>query len=261
MELRELALRVLDSPSLGGKLDGSGAPWTDANPGPAERRAAPARAETLRIVPGREARVPPAAGMPDPRQRVRILHAFANHELQAVELFAWALLAFPEAPPRFRRGLLGVLREEQGHVRLYLDRLAALGVSLGDFPVSAYFWSKVGSLDTPARFVSAMSLTFENANLDHAQAYASAARAAGDLESAALLDRILRDEIRHVRFGARWLARFKRPDETLWQAYRRNVDWPLRPALARGPEYDARARRAAGLDEEFVAGLAEADRP
>ena len=36
--------------------------------------------------------------MRDPAQRARILHALANHELQAIELFAWALLdQLPEA--------------------------------------------------------------------------------------------------------------------------------------------------------------------
>jgi len=30
-------------------------------------------------------------------QRALILHALANHELQAIELFAWALLAFTDA--------------------------------------------------------------------------------------------------------------------------------------------------------------------
>ena len=99
--------------------------------------------------------------MADPAQRVRILHGFANHELQAVELFAWAVLAFPDAPPEFRQGLWRILREEQRHTRMYMARLEAHGSRFGAFPVNAYFWGKVARLTTPSRFVCALSLTFE----------------------------------------------------------------------------------------------------
>jgi hypothetical protein len=51
-----------------------------------ERWDAPGRPAELAIAAGRDARVPPLAGMRDPRQRVRILHALANHELQAMNL-------------------------------------------------------------------------------------------------------------------------------------------------------------------------------
>ena len=64
--------------------------------------------------------MPPIAGMRDPAQRARILHALANHELQAIELFAWALLAFPDAPLAFRRGLVAILADEQRHLALYM---------------------------------------------------------------------------------------------------------------------------------------------
>jgi len=71
---------------------------------------------------------PPIAGMADPTQRARILHALANHELQAIELFAWAVLAFPAAPLAFRRGLVAILADEQRHFRLYEARLAAYAI-------------------------------------------------------------------------------------------------------------------------------------
>src|SRR4029079_5018404 len=87
------------------------------------RLAAPGRPATLQIVPGPAARVPPIAGMRDPAQRVRILHALANHELQAIELFAWALLAFPDAPIAFRRGLVAILAPESWHFVSRLQRL------------------------------------------------------------------------------------------------------------------------------------------
>ena len=61
-------------------------------PCPPLRLAAPGRPANLGIVPVKRGIVPPVAGMHDPAQRARILHALANHELQAIELFAWALL-------------------------------------------------------------------------------------------------------------------------------------------------------------------------
>jgi uncharacterized ferritin-like protein (DUF455 family) len=216
---------------------------------------APGRPENLTIVPGRNTRVPPIAGMRDPQQRARILHALANHELQAIELFAWALLAFPDAPAAFRRGLLAILAEEQHHFMLYAERLAAHDVTFGDHPVTGYFWHKLDHLATPLKFVCAMGLTYENANLDFAGDYARAARAAGDPATADALDRVHADEIRHVHFGWVWLRRLAGGTDP-WAAYVANVGPPLGPARARGITFDRDARRRAGLDDAFIEALA-----
>src|SRR5690606_4659271 len=166
----------------------------------------------------------------DPSQAGRVLHAFANHEMLAMELMALALLRFPDAPPAFRLGLAHTLLEEQEHLRLYLARLAALGVSLGDHPLSAFFWTHLRALRSPQELVAAMSLTLEQANLDHARAAADAFTAIGDHETAAVLERVLRDEIGHVAHGVRWLERWREPDESAWAAYRRWLPAPLTPA-------------------------------
>lgn len=258
--LRDAAWRIVTSPDLDDKLR---APARDLPDGERDVDAvpiAPARAPSLTIRPAHAARVPPLAGLADPSQRVRIVHALANHELQAAELFAWALLAFPDAPDDFRRGLLSILVDEQRHARLYVEQLAPHGVAFGDLPVSGYFWNKLAALSSPARFVSAMCLTFEAANLDHADAAARAARARGDDGLAAALDVVHRDEVRHVAFGWRWLSLFKRDDETMWDAWRAHTSWPLRPAAARGPSFDAAARRRAGFDEAFIERVASARR-
>ena len=258
MEVRDFCLHVVRSEGLDAKLAAPRGRLSDRRPGPALRAARPGRSEDLRIVPVSRAKVPGIEGMSDPAQRRRIVHAMANHELQAVELFAWALLAFPGAPAEFRRGLLRVLREEQMHVRLYLRRLESLGLRLGTYPVSGYFWNKVRRLETPAQFVCAMSLTFENANLDHTIDYARAAREARDEPTARILERIHRDEVGHVRFGLEWLERFDRAERrepghwSAAEAYLRHVTWPLRPAIARGRVFHAEGRRAAGLDEAFI---------
>jgi uncharacterized ferritin-like protein (DUF455 family) len=279
---REFAQRIVTSDSLAGKLapppELAGAAFED--PGPGVRIASPGRPANLPIVPGRQARVPPLAGMRDPQQRARILHALANHELQAIELFAWAVLAFPTAPIGFRRGLVAILADEQRHLALYLDRLAAHGVGFGDLPVTGHFWNKLDHLTGPCEFVCAMNLTFENANLDFAGDYAVAARAAGDPATAAALDQVHADEIGHVHFGWVWLRRLAggparsddpdglddpdRPDRgerwDPWQAYLAHIRPPLGPARARGARFDREARRRAGFDDAFIAAL-EASAP
>lgn len=260
MELRDFALGIVSADTLLGKLAPPPAGLTDRIPGPALRLSRPARPPTLRILPLSAAKVPKKRGMAEPAQRSRILHGLANHELQAVELFAWAILAFPGAEPEFRLGLLRQVAEEQRHAMLYMARMAASGAALGDYPVSGYFWSKVKDFTTPLRFICAMALTFENANLDHTVEYAEAARAAGDEATAALLHSIYADEVEHVRFGLSWLRRWKNDSQTMAEAYSQNVTWPLRPALARGKVFHVRGRKAAGMDEEFIRLLGAADR-
>jgi uncharacterized ferritin-like protein (DUF455 family) len=255
MEIRDFALTVVQTEDLGIKLRPASGVLTDEDPGPPLRLAGPGRPPGLGFQ--RRIEVPSIEGFKDPAQRPRILHALANHELQAAELFAWALLAFPDTPKDFRRGLLRVLDDEQRHTRMYIARLEDSGARFGDFPVNGYFWGKTESITSPLRFLCAMSLTFENANLDHTLDYAVAARNAGDLKTAAVIERVHLDEIEHVRLGWTWLQVFKEEDESAWDAYRSNLTWPLRPAKAQGKRFHREGREAAGLDAEFIRNLEE----
>jgi uncharacterized ferritin-like protein (DUF455 family) len=253
---RDYAVAILFADSLDAKL----APpprLDDERPGQPRRVDAPVRPAGLTISPAREVKVPPIAGMRDRSQRIRILHALANHELQAAELFAWALLAFPDAPAAFRRGLLNILADEQRHCRLYIDRLTELGARFGELPVTGHFWNQLGQVTTPLRFVCAMGLTFENANLDFAQDYAEAARDAGDDATARALDVVHRDEIRHVGFAWQWMLKLA-PGKPAWPTYLANIDKPLGPERARGKRFDRASRVAAGMDAQFIAALAAA---
>ncbi|MEM8929767.1 MAG: DUF455 family protein [Acidobacteriota bacterium] len=259
MRVHDFALRVVTTDDLATKLAPSESPLDDSDPGPRLRLAEPGRPVDLPIRPGRQVKVPRILGMGDPAQRARILHALANHELQAAELFAWALLAFPDAPSGFRRGLLAILDDEQRHTRMYIARLRAHGHEMGDFPVTGYFWNKVDGIVSPLHFVSAMSLTFENANLDHTAEYAEAARRAGDEKTAKVIDRIGEDEIEHVRFGWRWLRRLGVADADPWETWNAHLTWPLRPLRARGESFQTERRRAAGLDDAFIEKLRHAE--
>lgn len=251
MELRALATRVVTSENLELKLR-SEKNLTDDHPGEPVRLENPGRPENLPIQPGRSIKIPSIQGMHDPLQRARIIHALANHELQAAELFAWALLAFADAPAEFRRGLAEILDDEQRHTRMYIARVEACGYRFGDFPVSGYFWHKVPAIQTPLHFVSAMSLTFENANLDHTVEYAEAARQVGDVKTAQVIDAIGEDEVRHVRFGWQWLNHWKEDGADPWDTWNQNLEWPLRPIRAKGASFQREPRREAGLDEGFI---------
>ncbi|MBK9069418.1 MAG: DUF455 family protein [Myxococcales bacterium] len=253
-ELFAFAARVLQSDALADKL--APPPRSTASSGTPMRLAAPVRPATLQMVPAKLAKVPPPQGLTDPHQRVRILHALANHELQAVELFAWAMLAFADMPPAFHHGLRGILEDEQRHFRLYEARLADDGVAFGDLPVSGHFWNMLDELTTPARFLAVMGLTFENANLDFAQAYRAVALAKHMPALAEVFEIVHREEIAHVRFAYHWLQKLVPGDG--WDAYVANLPAPLTPVRARGKEFDVAARHAAGLDDAFIARLARA---
>jgi uncharacterized ferritin-like protein (DUF455 family) len=197
MELRELAERILFGTTLEDKLS-CPATITDHRPGAGiVAPDVPARpAELLFKSRGsRGGEFPGVHRLENESERGRLLHFFANHELLATELMALALLRFPDAPAAFRRGLLQTLRDEQEHTRLYLERMRTCGIAFGDVPVSGYFWRAVSGMEHPIDYVAGLSLTFEQANLDFARHFARNFSVVGDVESAALLDRIYRDEI------------------------------------------------------------------
>lgn len=258
MELRAFAEQVLFSTSLDEKLRPPPAGITDERPGPAiASPPMPGRPTDLRFKPTGVARdaFPGLQGLEQERERGRLLHFFANHELLATELMALVLLRFPEAPAAFRRGVLKTLQDEQEHTRLYLERMRACGIAFGEIPVSGYFWRCVAPMENPLDYVAGLSLTFEQANLDFARHFSQGFAAIGDAASAQLLDRIYRDEIGHVAYGLKWFRRWKNPDHSDWEAYCEQLKFPLSPRRAKGFALDPTGRRAAGLDEQFIAEL------
>jgi uncharacterized ferritin-like protein (DUF455 family) len=188
-------------------------------------------------------------------ERGRLLHFFANHELLATELMALVLLKFPDAPATFRKGVLQTLKDEQEHTRLYLARMKACGIEFGALPVSGYFWRCVAPMENPIDYVAGLCLTFEQANLDFAQHFARGFAAVGDIDTAKLLEKIHRDEIGHVAYGLKWFRRWKNPTEGDWEAFCRTLQFPLSPQRAKGFSLNVEGRKAAGLDEHFIAEL------
>ena len=186
------------------------------------------------------------------KERGLVLHFFANHELLALELMALALLKFPQAPEKFRRGLVQTLRDEQEHVRLYQQRMREIGVQFGEIPVGDFFWKAIGPMESPMDFVTGLSLTLEQANLDYARHYAEVYRQLDDPETAAILERIYRDEIGHVKHGLTWFRRWQEAELSEWDAYRQALRFPLGPARAKGIGFNRAGRLQAGLSADYI---------
>ncbi|MDQ8200247.1 DUF455 family protein [Pelagicoccus enzymogenes] len=191
----------------------------------------------------------------DERERGRLLHFFGNHELLATELMALAILKFPDAPASFRRGLLETLKDEQMHTQLYMHRMKQCGVEFGELPLSDYFWRSVSSMEDPLDYVTRLSLTFEQANLDYSREYGKIFASVGDRSTAGILDKIYRDEIDHVGFGLKWFRRWKAEGKTDWEAFRERLVFPLSPARAKGNFFNREGRSEAGLDASFIKDL------
>ncbi len=253
--VRGFCLGVLQRGELEAKLAPPAGGLRDDEPGRPLRIPRPAREPGLAMGSGAGA-LPRPGQLAQRENRIRCLARFAHHELMAAELFAWALLRWPELPAALRRGFLRVLREEQLHCRLYALRLAELGSDLREHDHSDYFWKHEPALDASPHgvraFLCAMGLTFEQANLDFGLLYRDGFRDAGDEESARICERVHADEVRHVRLAATWLRRLAPPGTGEIEAYEAAVPFPLGAARAKGRRFEAGARRRAGLGEAFV---------
>ena len=254
--IRSYCLSILESGDLATKLSPppGGLRLSDAEPGPARIFDAPARDADLVMKDGSD-KLPRPGKMREVTNRILCLERFAHHELQAVELFAWALLAFPDLPSSLRRGWLQVLTEEQDHCRLYINHLEKLGGSFGGTPLSNYFWKSIPVVleaeNPPLAFLCTMGLTLEQANLDFSLLYRDAFREAGDEEGALALQKVHDDEVGHVKVAKVWLERLsEQPSDIL--AYETHVPFPFGVLRAKGKRFDVSARRKAGLSEDFI---------
>lgn len=259
MEIREYAEQILLSADLDKKLAAAPPELTDRIPGTVMRVPEPARTADLKFAPRRAAPKMPALGaLQHPGKRGLAHHIMANHELQALEVMAWVLLAFPDAPAEFRSGMTQVMRDEQRHTRMHIERAARLGCPFGSQRVNCYIWKKAMAFTSVLDYLAGLPLVLEAANLDHSLELAETFDHVGDPRSAALMRRIHHDEIEHVRFGLHWLQQLKPAHLSDFEAFQQHLHWPLRPAKARGNEFQRHARTQAGMDEEFLARLESA---
>jgi len=213
-------------------------------------------------LPGRPARpelVAPAQvkhrSMATQEGRAALLHALAHIEFNAVNLALDILWRFAGMPDAFYRDWLRVAREEAYHFDLLRQRLAALGFAYGDFPAHNGLWDMAERTrgDLLAR-LALVPRTLEARGLDASPMIRNKLAGAGDAESAAIVDIILRDEIGHVAIGNFWFKRLcaeaGQEPVACYADLARRYDAPR----LRGP-FNLEARRAAGFDDDELAAL------
>lgn len=258
MQMREAAERVLMAETLEEKLWLPPVDVSDDAPGRGiATPSGPGRPLELRIVEkGVRADFPGVNRLDEDRERGKMMHFLANHELLAAELMALVLLKFPDAPKEYRAGVYEAMREEQMHTLMYLRRMKECGVSFGELPVNDYFWRLIAPMKTPLEFVTRLNLTFEQANLDFSKHYAGLFRQVGDGATAGVLEKIYLDEIGHVGHGVKWFRRWIDQGETDWEAFQKSMVFPFSAAKAKGlAPFNAEGRKLAGFDEEFIREL------
>jgi uncharacterized ferritin-like protein (DUF455 family) len=191
--------------------------------------------------------------------RAVLLHALAHIEFNAINLALDAVWRFPSMPPGFYLDWLKVAAEEAYHFSLLTARLNEFGHAYGDFPAHDGLWDMAQRTrgDVLAR-MALVPRTLEARGLDASPPIRKRLAQAGDHDSAAILDIILRDEIGHVLIGNHWF-RFLCNAASLdpHPAYTRLAEQYHAPKL-RGP-FNLEARRDAGFDEAELRALAELD--
>lgn len=142
-----------------------------------------------------------------PEGRAALLHAIAHIEFNAINLACDAVQRFANMPAEFYRDWASVAVDEARHFGLLQDRLNALGYRYGDFDAHDGLWEMAER--TRHSCLERMALVprlLEARGLDVTPGMIEKLRQAGDVESIAILEVILLEEIRHVAIGSRWFA-------------------------------------------------------
>jgi uncharacterized ferritin-like protein (DUF455 family) len=185
-----------------------------------------------------------------PLGQAAFLHALVHIEFNAINL-AWdAVYRFRNLPADFYSDWISVAEDEALHYQLLLRRLQDTGHSYGDFPAHNGLWEMAcKTADDVLLRMALVPRVLEARGLDVTPAMIERLRQAGDERSAALLGRILEDEIGHVLAGSRWFRhvcgqRELDPAKTFAELLRQHLPGhktrPLNPA----------ARRQAGFSLE-----------
>jgi uncharacterized ferritin-like protein (DUF455 family) len=189
--------------------------------------------------------------------RIALLHSLAHIEFVAIDL-AFDLVGrfgagFPKA---FADDWLRVGADEAMHFALLDRRLKQLGSHYGAMPAHDGLWETALETrhDALAR-LAIVPMVLEARGLDVTPVTVSRFEAAGDSASAAILNRIYSDEIRHVSAGTIWFETACRDRQILPKAYWKTlVNRHFQGGLK--PPFNDSARSKASLTRDYYTQVA-----
>ncbi len=215
----------------------------------------PARPDQPELLPPN--RMPKRGKGGSERGRIALIHALAHIEFAAIDLAFDAVGRFGGAFPRgFTDDWMKVGADEAMHFALLDRRLRQLGSFYGAMPAHDGLWDAAAATahDRLAR-LAVVPMVLEARGLDVTPATIERFAAADDTPTRRILERILKDEVGHVRAGTIWFesacAEEGFAPETTWQGL---VRTHFRGLLK--PPFNDSARDSAGLTREYYAALA-----
>lgn len=192
------------------------------------------------------------------RGRIALIHALAHIEFTAIDLAFDLVGRFGARFPRgFADDWLRVGAEEAMHFALLDRRLRQLGSHYGALPAHDGLWDAAAeTAHDPLARLAVVPMVLEARGLDVTPGMITRFAAAGDAATVRILERILSDEIRHVRAGTFWFESACRAErfvpETTWKTL---VRTHFRGLIK--PPFNDSARDSAGLTREYWLGVAQ----
>lgn len=137
--------------------------------------------------------------------RIRLLHAFAHIEFNALNIALDAVYRFREVPREFVYDWLLVATEEARHFQMLEAELQRRGSFYGAYPAHRGLWDMVcKTRDNLLHRMALVPRVMEARGLDVTPAMITRFGQFKDEAAAGILEIIYRDEIGHVSIGNRW---------------------------------------------------------
>jgi uncharacterized ferritin-like protein (DUF455 family) len=215
----------------------------------------PARPDAPELLPPN--RMPKRGRGGSERGRIALYHALAHIEFVAIDLALDMAGRFGgELGPGFVGDFLAVAADEAMHFALLERRLRSLGSRYGALPAHDGLWDAAHETrhDAAAR-LAIVPMVLEARGLDVTPLTIGRLRMAGDVAGVRLLQRILDDEIRHVRVGTNHFAQLcESRGEAVHKLWRDLVARHFRGVIK--PPFNDSARGSAGLPRALYDALA-----